>query len=76
MKDGMVVINKSVKRIRGSDLYWTAIPKLEKIFVERARKFNISCIKKLVTDFKTRCNSTYFILESTLSYKALSPHLK
>lgn len=69
MKDDMAVISDSSERIRNSILYWTTTPKREEICVGTACKWNISCTKKLVADYKTRWNSTYLILESTLIYK-------
>lgn len=69
VRDGLEIINESIERVRGSVIYWTASPARIEKFEEAARQMNVNCTKRLALDCKTRWNSTYLMLETTLVYK-------
>ena len=58
-----------------SNAFWVATPKRLEKFVETARQLNICCDKKLVLDCKTRWNSTFLMLSTTIDYKDVFPFL-
>ncbi|KAG8369137.1 hypothetical protein BUALT_Bualt15G0120100 [Buddleja alternifolia] len=76
VKDGLETISNTIERIRDSVVYWTASPARVERFEEVARQLNVSCGKKLSLDCKTRWNSTYLMLETTIAYKDVFPRAK
>ncbi|KAJ4814327.1 Zinc finger BED domain-containing protein DAYSLEEPER [Rhynchospora pubera] len=76
VKDGLDVIGTILENIRASCVYWSSTPKKIEKFEEATRQLPITCNKKLSYDVKTRWNSTYTMLETTLAYKEVFPRLK
>ncbi|XP_031272245.1 zinc finger BED domain-containing protein RICESLEEPER 2-like [Pistacia vera] len=56
--------------------YWMASPKREQKFVEMARHAGIPSTKKPGLDCKTRCNSTYLMLQTAFIYKGVFRRLE
>ena len=69
IQDGLSFIDDGIERIRDSVIYWTGSPKKRQNFEENAQQLRVQCTKELVLDCKTRWNSTYLILSTTLIYK-------
>ncbi|XP_059635725.1 zinc finger BED domain-containing protein RICESLEEPER 2-like [Cornus florida] len=76
VKDGLDIIGGTIGKIRDSVHFWTASQAREEKFVEAASQLKNPCHKKLSLDCKTRWNSTYLILETTICYKDVFPRLK
>ena len=76
VKDGLDVIGDGVERVRESVLFRTATSKRIEKFEERARKLRVPTSKKLCLDCKTRCNSTYLMINTSLSYKYEFTHAR
>ena len=76
VKDGLHVISESIERIRSSVSYWKMTPKRHEKFMKVVRELKISSTKQLILDCKTRWNSTYYMLNTTLVYKDVFSHLK
>jgi len=70
VKHGLDVIGKEIERIRECIAFWVAIPKRYEKFENSARFLKISSTKKIHLDCKTRWNSIYLMLGSTLPYRA------
>ena len=75
VKEGLEVIKESVEKIRESVSFSTATPKRLEKFVETACQLNICSDNKLVHDCKTRGNSTFLMLSTTIDYKDVFPRL-
>ena len=69
IQDGLSFINDGIERIRDSVIYRIGSPKKRQNFEENAQQLRVQCTKELVLDCKTRWNSTYLILSTTLIYK-------
>ena len=69
IQDGLSFIDDGIERIRDSVIYWTGSPEKRQNFEENAQQLRVQCTKELVLDCKTRWNSTYLILSTTLIYK-------
>ncbi|XP_030963976.1 zinc finger BED domain-containing protein RICESLEEPER 2-like [Quercus lobata] len=69
VQDGLSLIGDGIERISDSVIYWTGPPKRRQKFEENALQLRVQCTKELVLDCKTRWNSTYLMLSTTLIYK-------
>lgn len=76
VKDGLEVIFEAIEKVRESVAFWSATPKRNEKFEETARQLKVSCTKKLILDYKTRWNSTYFMLNVAICYKDVFKRLK
>ncbi|KAL4607009.1 hypothetical protein ACB092_09G144200 [Castanea dentata] len=72
MRYGLSLIGDGIEMIRHSVIYWTGSPKRRQKFDENACQLHVQCTKELVLDCKTRWNSTYLMLSTTLIYKDLN----
>lgn len=70
------IFGSSVVRIRESISFWTATPKRLEKFEESIRHLNIPCSKVLSLGIKTRWNSIYLMLSTTLIYKDVFSQLR
>lgn len=76
VRDGLDLIHDCIEKIRSSVSFWTATPKRDEKFVEAARQLKVPSTKKLALDCKTRWNSTFLMLNTSLIYKGVFPRLK
>ncbi|CAN0915443.1 Putative AC transposase [Linum grandiflorum] len=76
VQDGLSVIEGCIEMIRDSVLHWTASPKRRQKFAEVVRLLHINSSLELVLDCRTRWNSTYLMLSTTLIYKDVFHRLK
>lgn len=76
VQDGLNVIGDGIERIRDSVAYWTASPKRVQKFEEAANQIHIPSNKKLALDVKTRWNSTFLMLQTSLIYRDVFARLK
>jgi len=76
VKDGLDVIGHGIERIRDCIAFWVATPKRYEKFDDSTRFLKIQSTTKIHLDCKTRWNSTYLMLESTLPCKANFERLK
>lgn len=76
VRDGLDLIHDCIEKIRSSVSFWTATPKRDEKFVEAARQLKVPSTKKLALDCKTRWNSTFLMLNTSLIYKDVFPRLK
>ncbi|KAL6222438.1 hypothetical protein ACLB2K_005830 [Fragaria x ananassa] len=74
--NGLDVVRESIETIRSSVAYWTGGPKREEMFVRMARQMEVGCSRKLILDCRTRWNSTYLMLQTTVEYRTVFPALK
>ncbi|XP_072075440.1 putative AC transposase isoform X1 [Arachis hypogaea] len=74
VKDGMNAIYGSIEKIRDSVSFWVATR--EEKFEETCRQLNINYRRKLALDCRTRWNSTYLMLASTLPYREVFERLR
>ncbi|KAH9762411.1 BED-type domain-containing protein [Citrus sinensis] len=76
VKDGLSVIHKEVEKIRESVHYWTATPSRFEKFEAAKKQLGVKETKNLALDCKTRWNSTYLMLSTSLLYKDVFIRLK
>lgn len=76
MKDGSSVMEYGIKRLCDSVSYWTTTPKRYEKFVKAARFVKVEMTKRIGLDCKTKQNSTYVILSTTIPYKKVFERLK
>lgn len=69
VKDGLLIISKTIENVRESVDFWRATPKREEKFIETCGQLSISYNKKLISDCKTRWNSTFLMLKVAIEYK-------
>ena len=69
VQDGLSLIGDDIERIHDSVIYWTGSLKRRQNFEENARQLRVQRTKELVSDCKTRWNSTYLMLFTALIYK-------
>ncbi|XP_057788847.1 zinc finger BED domain-containing protein RICESLEEPER 2-like [Salvia miltiorrhiza] len=70
--DGLTPIQDIIYKVRESVKYVTASEGRVNMFSEIAKQLQLSS-KKLVLDFCTRWNATYFMLSAALEFKAVFP---
>jgi hypothetical protein len=75
VKDGMSVMYQGIERVRDSVGFWCATPKRLERFERTAAQMNIKYDKRIALDCKTRCNSTYLMLSTTLEYQMVFDRL-
>ena len=75
VKDGLEVIESSIEKVRDSVAYWRATPQMEETFREVCDSMSVPYPKKLKSDCKTRWNSTFLMLQTTLLYREMFPKL-
>ena len=75
VQDELSLIGDGIERIHNSVIYWTGSPKRRQKFDENACQLRVQWAKELVLDYKTRWNSTYLMLSTTLIYKDVFSHL-
>ena len=76
VKDGLSMIENSIERIRNSVAYWSAPPSRVEKFEDMVRQMKVTCEKKLCLDCKTRWNSMFLMLQTTICYKEVFPILQ
>ena len=76
VQDGLNVIGDGIERIHDSVAYWTTSPKRVQKFEEAAHQIHIPSNKKLALDVKTRWNSTFLMLQTSLIYRDVFARLK
>ncbi|KAL4310528.1 hypothetical protein GQ457_01G013800 [Hibiscus cannabinus] len=76
VKDGLEIIKSFIDNVRDSITFWIATPKRIEKFQETARQLNIPVTTKITLDCSTRWNSTYHMLNVSLSYKEVFKRLK
>jgi hypothetical protein len=69
VKDGMSVMDKGIDKVRDSVAYWSATPKIYEKFEKIAAQMKGKYEKRIALDCKTRWNSTYIMLSTTLTYQ-------
>ncbi|CAN1294334.1 Putative AC transposase [Linum perenne] len=69
VQDGLSVIEGCIESVRDSVIHWTASPKRRQKFTDAVRHSHITSSLELVLDCKTRWNSRYLILSTTLIYR-------
>ncbi|XP_021741913.1 zinc finger BED domain-containing protein RICESLEEPER 2-like [Chenopodium quinoa] len=76
VKDGLEVIDHAIVKVRECIAFWMSTPKRIKKFEEACRLLNVTKPKRVGLDCKTRWNSTYLMLESSLPFKEVFNKLK
>lgn len=75
VKDGMAVMEKSIKSVRKGVAFWVATPKRHESFQKVASERNIKYEKRIALDCGTRWNSTYVMLRTALVYQEVFVYL-
>ena len=68
VQDGFNVIGSCTEKICESVGFWTRSTKRRQWFIDTARQLHVECTKELALDCKTRWNSTYLMLSTTIEY--------
>ncbi|KAL4282961.1 hypothetical protein GQ457_16G008350 [Hibiscus cannabinus] len=76
VKDDLEIIKSFIDNVRDSVTFWIATPKTIEKFQGTACQLNIPVTTKIALDCSTRWNSTYHMLNVTLSYKEVFKRLK
>jgi hypothetical protein len=69
VKDGMSVMEKGIDKVCDNVAYWSATPKRHEKFEKMAAQMNGKYEQRIALDCKTRWNSTYLMLSTTLKYQ-------
>lgn len=69
VKDGLDAINGDITSIRNNITFWLGTPKRLETFEDVARSCKVPITRRPILDCKTRWNSTYLMLETSLPYK-------
>lgn len=76
VKDGLKVIDSAISTVRDCVAFWMSTPKRIEKFEEACRVLNVNKPKRVALDVKTRWNSTYLMIESSLPFKDVFNKLK
>eukprot|EP00257_Ricinus_communis_P017490 XP_015575936.1 zinc finger BED domain-containing protein RICESLEEPER 2-like [Ricinus communis] len=76
VKDGLEVIDHAIIKVRECIAFWMSTPKRIEKFEEACRLLNVTKTKRMGLDCKTRWNSIYLMLESSLPFKDVFNKLK
>ena len=76
VKDGLESIGPAISKVRECVAFWMSTPKRVEKFEEACRLLNVNKPKRMGIDCKTRWNSTYLMLESSLPFKDVFNKLK
>ncbi|KMS96889.1 hypothetical protein BVRB_7g180720 [Beta vulgaris subsp. vulgaris] len=76
VKDGLQVIDHAIAKVRECIAFWMSTPKRIEKFEDACRVLNVTKTKRIGLDVKTRWNSTFLMLESSLPFKDVFNKLK